>query len=168
MTLEEKFRNVTEPKMASNCQKKASRFYCYMWIRRKLKYVQETTLSANLLEQVGAPAQSTLRSTALTLCYSTAEYACSVWERSAHPKKSDPAINATCLVVTGCMKPTPTDSLYILSGIAPSDIRRSAASSRERQRQTTDERHPLFGQVSANRRLKSRKKLPHRSRTQWS
>ena len=100
---------------------------------------------------------STLRSTALALCYSTAEYACPVWERSALAKKFDPAINATCRLITGCLKPTPTDSLYILSGIAPPDIRRSAASSRERKRQTTDGRHPLFGQVPANKRLKSRR-----------
>ena len=100
---------------------------------------------------------STLRSTALALCYSTAEYACPAWERSAHAKKIDPIINATCRLITGCLRPTSTDCLYILSGIAPPDIRRSAASSRERLRQSTDECHPLFGHEPAKRRLKSRK-----------
>ena len=76
---------------------------------------------------------STIRSTALALCLSAADYACPVWERSAHAKKLDPAINAACRLITGCLKPTPTDSLYILSGIAPPDIRRRAASHRERE-----------------------------------
>ncbi len=58
----------------------------------------------------------------LALCYSTAEYACPVWVRSPHAKKVDPAINATCRLVTGCLKPTPIDKLYILSGIAPLEI----------------------------------------------
>ncbi|KAJ4948927.1 hypothetical protein JOQ06_020448 [Pogonophryne albipinna] len=70
----------------------------------------------------------TLKSTALALCYSAAEYACPVWERAAHAKKLDPALNASCRIITGCLKSTPTDRLYILAGIAPPEIRRNAAS----------------------------------------
>ncbi|KAJ3581045.1 hypothetical protein NHX12_017113, partial [Muraenolepis orangiensis] len=51
----------------------------------------------------------TLKSTALALCYSAAEYACPVWERAAHAKKLDPALNASCRLITGCLKSTPTD-----------------------------------------------------------
>ena len=36
---------------------------------------------------------STIKTTALALCYSTAEYACPVWERSAHAHKVDPVLN---------------------------------------------------------------------------
>ena len=46
---------------------------------------------------------------------------------------------------------------YILSGIAPPEIRRSTASSNERLRQVTDVRHPMHGHVPAKSRLKSRK-----------
>lgn len=99
----------------------------------------------------------TLKSTALALCYSAAEYACPVWERAAHAKKLDPALNASCRLITGCLKSTPTDRLYILAGIAPPEIRRNAASKKERQQQSTDQRHPLFGHVPAKSRLKSRK-----------
>ena len=99
----------------------------------------------------------TLRSTALALCYSSAEYACPVWERSVHADKVDPALNATCRLITGCLRPTPTNSLYILSGIAPPGIRREAASSKERHRQSTDERHPLYGHEPTRSRLRSRK-----------
>ena len=49
----------------------------------------------------------TLRTTVLARCFSTAEYACPVWERSAHAAKIDSALNDTCRRITGCLKPTP-------------------------------------------------------------
>ena len=70
----------------------------------------------------------TLKSTALALCYSSAEYACLVWERPTHAKKLDPALNNTCRLITGCLKPTNTSNLHLLAGIAPADIRRKVAS----------------------------------------
>ena len=99
----------------------------------------------------------TLRTTALALCYSAAEYACPVWERSAHSHKLDPALNDCCRAITGCLKPTSVDSLHVLSGIAPPDIRRSVASRMERLRQTQDTRHPCHDVELPQRRLKSRK-----------
>ena len=82
---------------------------------------------------------TTLRSSALALCYSAAAgYACPVWERSTHAKKLDAILNETCRMITGCLKPTNTYSLSVLAGIAPSDIRRAVASRTERTRQTTD------------------------------
>ena len=100
---------------------------------------------------------TTLRSFALALCYSAAEYACPVWERSTHAKKLDATLNETCRMITGCLKPTNTNSLPVLVGIAPSDIRRAVASRTERTRQATDERHPLNGHLGVVPRLKSRK-----------
>ena len=47
---------------------------------------------------------ATLRSTALVLCYSSAEYACPAWERSTHAKKMDPALNTTCRLITECLR----------------------------------------------------------------
>ena len=43
---------------------------------------------------------TTLRSSALALCYSAAEYACPVWERSTHAKKLDATLNETCRMIT--------------------------------------------------------------------
>ena len=60
-------------------------------------------------------------------------------------------------MITGCLKPTNTNSLSVLAGIAPSDIRRAVASRTERTRQATDERHPLNGHIGVVPRLKSRK-----------
>ena len=58
---------------------------------------------------------TTLTSSALALCYSAAEYACPVWERSTHAKKLDAKLNETCRMITGCLKPTNTNSLPVLT-----------------------------------------------------
>ena len=94
----------------------------------------------------------TVKSTALALCYSAAEYACPVWERSTHAKKINTALNACCRQITGCLRPT----LYVLGGIAPPDIRRRVGSMKERKRQVEDARHPLFNHAPAAHRLASR------------
>lgn len=98
----------------------------------------------------------TLRTSALALTYSCAEYAAAVWERSANAKHLDPLLNETCRIITGCLKPTPVNQLYLLSGIAPPKVRRSTASMVERSKQLNDPRHPMFGQEPARSRLKSR------------
>ena len=46
---------------------------------------------------------ATICSTALALCYSTAEYAYPVWSRSAHAKKINPMLNESCRCITGCL-----------------------------------------------------------------
>ena len=66
-------------------------------------------------------------------------------------------LNETCRMITGCLKPTNTNSLPILAGIAPSDTRRAVASRTERTRQTTDQSHPLNRHLGVVPRLKSRK-----------
>ena len=99
----------------------------------------------------------TLRSSALALCYSAAEYASPVWELSTHAKKLYATLNETCRMITGWLKPTTTNSLPVLAGIAPSDIMRAVASRTERTRHTTDQRHPLNGHLGVVPSLKSRK-----------
>ena len=62
---------------------------------------------------------STLRTGALALVFSTAEYAAQAWCRSTHTRKLDCALNDTLRLITGCLRPTPTDLLPFLAGIAP-------------------------------------------------
>jgi hypothetical protein len=99
----------------------------------------------------------TLRTTALALCMSTAEYACSTWARSSHARHVDTALNDTCRIITGSIKSAPTHCLYALAGICPPDIRRTAISNRDRAIQQTDNRHPLYGHIPPRNRLPSRK-----------
>ena len=97
---------------------------------------------------------STIKTTALALCYSTAEYACPVWERSAHAHKFDPVLNDACRAITGCLQPTNVENLYLLAGIAPPAVRRSVTAQREREKQVNDNRHPLHGHNLPRKRLK--------------
>ena len=74
---------------------------------------------------------STIKTTALPLFYSTAEYACPVWESSAHAHKADPVLNDACRTITGCLQPTNVENLCLLAGIAPPAVRRSVTAQRE-------------------------------------
>ena len=98
-----------------------------------------------------------LRTTAQALCFSTAEYACPVWSRSAHTKQVDTALNETCRIVTGCMKPTPLSNLYRAAGFAEPSTRRGAAEHIEKIKQIADDRHALYKARTPRKRLKSRK-----------
>jgi len=68
---------------------------------------------------------TTLRTATLALVHSTAEYCAPVWCRSAHTRLIDPTINGALRIVTGCLRPTPKDTLPILAGIQPAELRRS-------------------------------------------
>ena len=99
----------------------------------------------------------TLRTTALALSYSTAEYCCAVWGKSCHAKKINAELNNACRVITGNLRPTPLQSLYRLAGIAPPDIRRDTMTRTEKFKQEIDTRHPLYEHICPTPRLKSRK-----------
>ena len=64
----------------------------------------------------------TLRIAALSLIYSTAEYCAPVWCRSAHTRLIDSVLNDALRIVTGCLRPTPTDCLHVLAGIQPAEL----------------------------------------------
>ena len=98
----------------------------------------------------------TMRTTATALCLSVAEHCCPVWDRSTHSKLVDTTLNETCHFITGCIRPTATPDLYVLSGIAPPEIRRSVHSQNERSKQLTDQRHSLHHHRPVKSRLHSR------------
>ncbi|CAG9135524.1 unnamed protein product [Plutella xylostella] len=123
----------------------------------KQKVSSRNNLLRKLTSTKWGASPDVLRTTGLALCYSAGEFACPVWARSAHCREVDVALNDTCRTITGCLKPTPVWMLYSLCGIAPPDVRREAACSREKHRQETDPRHPLYNQEPAPYRLKSRK-----------
>ena len=99
---------------------------------------------------------STIRTTALALCYSVAEYAAPVWATSSRAHKLNPELYSACRAVTGCLKPTNVEDLYLLAGIAPPDIGKDVCARVEKTKQETNETHSLYGQNPAERRLKSR------------
>jgi len=97
----------------------------------RAKCIRETTSSVSTSPRNGEQIL-TLRTSALALCYSAAEYASPVWSRSSHTKYIDPAQNDSCRIITGCLKPTNANSLYLRAGIARPDIRREVISRWER------------------------------------
>ena len=104
---------------------------------------------------------NTIRTTALALNYSVAEYVAPVWARSPHAQKLNTELNSACRAVTRCLKPTNVEDLYSLAGIAPPDIRRDICARMEKIKQETNEAHSLYGQHPAERKLKSHNYFLH-------
>ena len=108
---------------------------------------------------------STLRTGALALVYSAAEYASPVWSRSAHTGKLDVSLNDSMRIITGCMRPTETTFLPVLAGIVPPDIRRESQVARLTKMAMDNPSHLLHDRVSVavtyanehEQRLKSRR-----------
>ena len=100
-----------------------------------------------------------LRITTLALVYSTAEYFPAVWCRSAHTHLLDRPINDALRMVTGCLKPTPTEYLPVLSGIPPSELRRivTTLSLASQSLEPGYTLYNYFKRPMTKRRLKSRK-----------
>ena len=109
----------------------------------------------------GADAK-TLRIATLSLVYSTAEYCAPVWCRSAHTRLIDSVLNDALRIVTGYLRPTPTDHLPILSDIQPAELRRMGATLFWAHRGFMDPDHILYGLLSGSSdtrqvRLRSRR-----------
>ena len=109
----------------------------------KMKVVTRNNLLRKLSNSKWGANASTIRTTALTLCYYVAEYAAPVWTRSSHARKLNPELNSACRAVTGCLKPTNVEYLYLLAGIAPPDIQRDVCARVENTKQETNEAHSL-------------------------
>ena len=122
----------------------------------KMKVATRNNLLRKLSNSKWGANANTIRTTALALSYSVAEYAAPVWARSPHAQKLNTEPNSACRAVTGCLKPTNVEDLYLLAGIAPPDIRRDVCARMRKTKQETNEAHSLYGQHPAERRLKSR------------
>ena len=82
----------------------------------------------NLLKKVAGTrwgaSQSVLRTTAVALCYSAAEYCAPAWVRSKNAKLVDTKLRETMRITSGCLKSTPNQWLPVVSSITPPHIRR--------------------------------------------
>ena len=129
-------------------------------LRKKLS-TRVTLLRRLAGSGLGAGAK-TLRTAALSLVYSTAEYCAPVWCHSAHTRLIDSVLNDALRIVTGCLRRTPTDYLPILAGIQPAELRRRGATLSLANRATLNPDHilheQLVGKQNAHQgRLKSRR-----------
>ena len=101
-------------------------------LMRMVAFFQKATFAWFILFATSVlhfPVFSTVES-ALTLCYSVAEYCAPVWRNSAHANLVDVQLNNTMMTITGAVRCTRTEWLPVLSSIAPADICRGVATSR--------------------------------------
>ena len=109
--------------------------------------------------RMGAGAK-TLRTAALSLIYSTAEYCVPAWCRNAHARLIDSVVNDALRIVTGCLRSTPTNNLPVRSRIQPAELRRPGATLSLANRSSLDPDHILHDQLTepqaaSKKRLKS-------------
>ena len=100
---------------------------------------------------------STLRTSSLALVYPTAEYCSPAWSRSGNTKEVDVAINSALRTIPGCLKPTPTQYLPVLAGIAPASVRGNAATLRLALKYALTEHFKNLVRLKTRPRLKSRR-----------
>ena len=78
----------------------------------------------------GAPAP-VLRTSAIALVYSLAEYCVPVWGRCAHVQHVDTQLNIAMRTVSGALRPTNINWLPVLSNVEPPQISRDRATLQE-------------------------------------
>ena len=136
--------------------------FCYHLVALRKKLSSRVTLLRRLVGSGWSAGAKTLRIATLSLVYSTAEYCAPVWCCSAHTRLNDSVLNDALRIVTGCLRPTPTDHLPVLSGIQPAELRRMEATLSLAHRGSLDPDHILYGLLSGSSdtgqvRLRSRR-----------
>ena len=117
-------------------------------LRKKLS--SHVTLFRQLMGSGWDAGAKTLHSATLFLVYSTTEYCAPVWCLSAHTRLIDSVLNDALRIVTGCLLPTPTDHLPVLSGIQPAELRRMGVTLSLDHRGSLDPDHILHGLLSGS------------------
>ena len=120
------------------------------------------TLLRRLMGSGWGAGAKTLCIATLSLVHSAAEYCAPVWCCSAHTRLIDSVLNDALHIVTGCLRPTPTDHLPVLSGIHPAELCRMGATLSLAYRGSLDPDHILHGLLSGSSdtcqvRLRSRR-----------
>ena len=115
-------------------------------MRKKLS--SRVTLLRQLVGSGWGAGTKTLRIATLSLVYLTAEYCAPVWCLNAYTRLIDSVLNDALRIVTGYLRPTPTDHLPVLSGNQPAELRRMGATLSLAHRESLDPDHILYGLLS--------------------
>ena len=127
------------------------------------KLSSRITLLRRLVGSGWGAGAKTLRIATLSLVYSAAEYCEPVWCRSAHTGLIESILNDALRILTGCLRPTPTDHLPLLSGIQPAELRRIGATLSLAYCGSLDPDHILHGLLngsSESRQVRLRSRGP--------
>ena len=122
-------------------------------LRKKL--CARVSLLSRLARTGWGASAKTLRTAALFLVYSNADYCAPVWCRSAHARLIDSVLNVALRTVTGCLRPTPSVYLPVLSSIQPAELCRQGATLSLADHSSLDPDHE--SQDVCRERLKSRR-----------
>ena len=114
------------------------------------KLSSRITLLRQLVGSGWGAGAKTLRIATLSLVYSTAEYCAPVWCRSAYTRLIDSVLNDALRIVTGCLRPTPTDHLPVLSGIQPAELCQLGVTLSLAHHGSLDPDHILHGLLSGS------------------
>ena len=136
--------------------------FCHHLAALRKKLTTRVALMRRLAGSGWGAGAKTLRTAALSLVYSTAEYCAPVWCRSAHTRLIDSVLNDALRIVTGCLRPTPTDYLPVLADIQPAELRQLGATLSLAYRGSLDPGHILYELLAGSKdgyreRLKSRR-----------
>ena len=125
------------------------------------KVSKRVSLMRKLAGTSWGASQEVLKTTAMALCYSAAEYCSPVWARCAHTSKVDTQLNESMRIVSGTTQSTPIPWLPVMSNIAPPHLRREEATQKQHARLlNSDSPTPLkqvIDEAPVTSRLKSRK-----------
>ena len=127
--------NSLPPKfLSSQCNPKAT-------FIRKIGTISDRTLSCrehlshsaaklqsrnNLTAKLAGAIASTLRISALALCYLVAEYCCPVWARSSYTNLINTQLHSAMCLISDCQQPTQFSWMPVLSNVAPPRCRKAA------------------------------------------
>ena len=67
----------------------------------------------------------------------TTHISCIHFDRYTHARVVDEALNETCRIITGCLRPTPLAALYALAGVVSPVVKREVAYCSEKNKQET-------------------------------
>ena len=112
----------------------------------KMKVDTRNNLLRKLANSKWGTCAITIRTTALALCCSVAEYTTPVGARSHHAHVLDEELNTACRAKNGRLKQTNVAYLYLLAGIALPDISRDVCARVEKKKQESNVAHSLYGQ----------------------
>ena len=124
--------------------------FCHHLVALRKKLSLCITLLRRLMGSEWGAGAKTLCIVTLSLVYSTAEYCVPVWCCSAHTCLINSVLNNTLHIVTGCLRPTPTDHLPVLSGIQPAELCRMGATLSLSYCGSLDPDHILYGLLSVS------------------
>ena len=101
---------------------------------RTLSYREHLSHSAaklqsrnNLTAKLAGAIASTLRVSALALCYLVAQYCCPVWARSSYTNLIDTQLHSSICLISGCLQPTRLSWLPVLRNVTPPSLCSRAA-----------------------------------------